>query len=58
MTSNLGAEALVNDKSDNGNVSREAKNMVMDAVRHNFSPEFINRVDEMVCGTCYLTLVS
>ncbi|CDS12442.1 hypothetical protein LRAMOSA04636 [Lichtheimia ramosa] len=48
MTSNLGAEALVSDKSDNGNVSREAKNMVMDAVRHNFSPEFINRVDEMV----------
>ncbi|CDH59886.1 heat shock protein 78 [Lichtheimia corymbifera JMRC:FSU:9682] len=48
MTSNLGAEALVTDKSDNGNVSKQAKNMVLDAVRHNFSPEFINRVDEMV----------
>ncbi|KAI7884225.1 hypothetical protein K492DRAFT_214555 [Lichtheimia hyalospora FSU 10163] len=48
MTSNLGAEALVTDKSDDGTVSKQAKNMVMDAVRHNFSPEFINRVDEMV----------
>lgn len=58
MTSNLGAEALVTDKTDDGVVSKQAKNMVMDAVRHNFSPEFINRVDEMVCvGHGCLTLV-
>lgn len=48
MTSNLGAEALVSDSGHNGEVSSRAKNQVFDAVKHTFSPEFINRIDEMV----------
>ncbi|KAI9313906.1 heat shock protein 78, mitochondrial precursor [Dichotomocladium elegans] len=48
MTSNLGADALVSDIRADGEVSPHAKSMVMDAVRHAFAPEFINRVDEMV----------
>ncbi|OAD76486.1 hypothetical protein PHYBLDRAFT_56671 [Phycomyces blakesleeanus NRRL 1555(-)] len=48
MTSNLGAEALVSDASSDTTVSTRARSSVMDAVRHNFAPEFINRIDEMV----------
>ncbi|KAI9493980.1 P-loop containing nucleoside triphosphate hydrolase protein [Zychaea mexicana] len=48
MTSNLGAEALVADVRDDGGVSPKAKQSVMDALRHAFAPEFLNRVDEMV----------
>ncbi|OBZ84115.1 Heat shock protein 78, mitochondrial [Choanephora cucurbitarum] len=46
MTSNLGAEALVSDHSQE--VSPHAKESVMEAVKHSFAPEFINRIDEMV----------
>ncbi|KAI8137453.1 P-loop containing nucleoside triphosphate hydrolase protein [Fennellomyces sp. T-0311] len=48
MTSNLGAEALVSDTREEGVVSARAKQSVMDALRHAFAPEFLNRVDEMV----------
>ncbi|KAK9681250.1 hypothetical protein K7432_015692 [Basidiobolus ranarum] len=48
MTSNLGAEALVSDVSKEGEVSVRAKQNVMEAVRHAFAPEFVNRIDEMV----------
>lgn len=48
MTSNLGAEALVSDSGVSGEVSRMAKERVLDAVKHSFAPEFINRIDEMV----------
>jgi ATP-dependent Clp protease ATP-binding subunit ClpB len=43
MTSNLGAEALVSMDNMNG-----ARNVVMQAVQRHFSPEFINRVDDMI----------
>lgn len=48
MTSNLGAEALVADHSQDGQVSSGAKESVMEAVKHSFAPEFVNRIDEMV----------
>lgn len=48
MTSNLGAEALVRDVNEDGEVTSSAKNSVMEAVRHSFAPEFVNRIDEMV----------
>jgi ATP-dependent Clp protease ATP-binding subunit ClpB len=48
MTSNLGAEALVHDVNQDGEVSSSAKQSVMEAVRHSFAPEFVNRIDEMV----------
>ena len=46
MTSNLGAEYLVNQKEgeDSAAVSKE----VMNVVRGHFRPEFLNRVDEIV----------
>lgn len=48
MTSNLGAEALISDVNGQGEVSPRAKESVYDAVRRNFAPEFVNRIDEMV----------
>jgi ATP-dependent Clp protease ATP-binding subunit ClpB len=47
MTSNLGAHALAEDKSE-GEVSESARESVMEAIRAHFRPEFLNRVDEIV----------
>ncbi len=47
MTSNLGAHALAEDKSE-GEISGHARDAVMEAIRQHFRPEFLNRVDEIV----------
>ena len=64
MTSNLGANALrksspelgflatkksdsISDVSNEVNI-KEAKKSVMNAVKHHFRPEFLNRIDEMI----------
>jgi len=47
MTSNLGAHALAEDKSE-GEISGHARDAVMEAVRAHFRPEFLNRIDEIV----------
>ncbi|KAJ2957998.1 hypothetical protein NQZ79_g6355 [Umbelopsis isabellina] len=47
-SNNLGAEALVTDATHEGAVSDNTKSQVMNAVRQNFAPEFVNRIDEMV----------
>lgn len=44
LTSNLGSHALNDTSLDVG----EAKNVVMEAVRGHFRPEFLNRLDEIV----------
>jgi ATP-dependent Clp protease ATP-binding subunit ClpB len=46
MTSNLGADALAS--GDAGEISEAQRDMVMNAVRGHFRPEFINRIDEIV----------
>jgi ATP-dependent Clp protease ATP-binding subunit ClpB len=46
MTSNLGAEYLVNQKD--GEDSEAMRDQVMAVVRANFRPEFLNRVDEIL----------
>jgi ATP-dependent Clp protease ATP-binding subunit ClpB len=47
MTSNLGAHALAEDKSE-GEISGHARDAVMEAIRAHFRPEFLNRIDEIV----------
>jgi ATP-dependent Clp protease ATP-binding subunit ClpB len=47
MTSNLGAHALAEDKSE-GEISGPARDAVMEAIRSHFRPEFLNRIDEIV----------
>ena len=44
LTSNLGSQAL----NDTSLETSEAKEVVMDAVRGHFRPEFLNRLDEIV----------
>ena len=47
MTSNLGADALANDTSED-EISEAARESVMGAIRAHFRPEFLNRIDETV----------
>jgi ATP-dependent Clp protease ATP-binding subunit ClpB len=46
MTSNLGSDALANQPE--GQDSSAVRGQVMEAVRANFRPEFINRIDEIL----------
>ena len=46
MTSNLGAEALVD--LPEGRPSEDARDKVMESVKKHFSPELLNRVDDVV----------
>jgi len=46
MTSNLGAEALVNLPEEAE--AEEARSFVLEAVRRHFKPEFLNRIDDLV----------
>ena len=47
MTSNLGAEFLLDGIDDNGNISSEAEELVMSQLKNHFRPEFLNRLDEI-----------
>ena len=47
MTSNLGAHAIADDKSE-GEISGRTRDEVMEAIRGHFRPEFLNRIDEIV----------
>lgn len=46
MTSNLGSEFLVN--LEDGTDTDSVRNLVMDAVKAAFRPEFLNRIDETI----------
>lgn len=48
MTSNLGAEYLLEGIDEEGNVQPEAEQMVMERLRTSFKPEFLNRLDEVI----------
>ena len=48
MTSNLGAEYLLDGINEDGTVSPDSEKMVMDQLKGSFRPEFLNRLDEIV----------
>ena len=48
MTSNIGADALLEGIQDNGEISEEAKAKVMTMLKASFRPEFLNRLDETI----------
>ncbi len=48
MTSNIGAGYLLEGISDNGSISQEAREAVMNELRAHFRPEFLNRLDETI----------
>jgi ATP-dependent Clp protease ATP-binding subunit ClpB len=48
MTSNIGATALMEGITNEGEIAEEARNTVMSRLRSHFRPEFLNRVDDVV----------
>ncbi|MBQ8039604.1 MAG: ATP-dependent chaperone ClpB [Lachnospiraceae bacterium] len=48
MTSNIGATYLLDGIDENGNIRKEAEDMVMSDLRNHFRPEFLNRLDETI----------
>ena len=48
MTSNIGSQYLLDGIQDDGSISEEARNLVMQDLRANFRPEFLNRLDETI----------
>ena len=54
MTSNLGAEVLAQHKYEGGAIPDYVREEVMLHVRQAFSPEFLNRIDDLVCLRAYL----
>ncbi len=51
MTSNLGSQFLLEGITDQGELKDQARDQVMSALRSQFRPEFLNRVDEVVMFT-------
>ncbi len=49
MTSNIGAQILIDGMDDDGKLAEGAVEEVMGLMRTKFRPEFLNRVDEMIC---------
>ncbi len=48
MTSNIGSQYLLDGIDENGSITREAENLVMEQLRGSFRPEFLNRLDETI----------
>ena len=48
MTSNIGANYLLEGINEDGTIRPEAEEMVMNDLRNHFRPEFLNRLDETI----------
>ncbi len=48
MTSNIGSHYLLEGVTDHGEIKESAKEQVMIEMRHQFRPEFLNRVDDII----------
>ncbi len=48
MTSNLGADYIIDGIGDDGNISEKARENVDTLLKRTFRPEFLNRVDDIV----------
>ena len=48
MTSNIGAQYLLEGINEGGTIKAEAEQMVMEDLRAHFRPEFLNRLDETI----------
>ena len=48
MTSNIGANYLLDGIGNDGTITEEAENAVMTELRSRFRPEFLNRLDEII----------
>ncbi len=48
MTSNIGSAYLLEGIDENGEITAQAENMVLNDLRAHFRPEFLNRLDETI----------
>lgn len=48
MTSNIGAQYLLDGINEQGEISQEAESLIMNDLRNHFRPEFLNRLDETI----------
>ena len=48
LTSNLGSNIILDSISENGEISKQAKEDINMLLKQNFRPEFLNRLDEIV----------
>ena len=48
MTSNIGSQYLLEGIDGQGNITKEAEDLVMGDLRAHFRPEFLNRLDETI----------
>ncbi len=48
MTSNLGSQELLDGIGEDGQISKECEDEVMNELRGHFRPEFLNRLDEII----------
>ena len=48
LTSNIGSQYLLEGITEDGSISQDAKNGVMQLLKGTFRPEFLNRLDEIV----------
>ena len=49
MTSNLGSQYLLDGVQADGSISQDAMDAVHNLLRQHFRPEFLNRLDEIIC---------
>ncbi|MBQ5583207.1 MAG: AAA family ATPase, partial [Ruminiclostridium sp.] len=49
LTSNLGSQYLLEGINDRGEISEEARSQIDRLLKQSFRPEFLNRLDEVVC---------
>ena len=49
LTSNLGSNFLLDGIGEDGEISEDAKDKVFALLKQSFRPEFLNRLDEIVC---------
>jgi len=49
MTSNLGSPYLLEGITPEGDIAESARAMVMEELKRSFRPEFLNRLDEIIC---------
>ena len=49
LTSNLGSPIILNSIAKHGEVTEEARDMIDKLLKEHFRPEFLNRLDEIIC---------
>ena len=49
LTSNLGSQYILNSIAQHGEITQDARNAVDKLLKQHFRPEFLNRLDEIIC---------